>query len=137
MSVTLDSHTSRRTVPVADLVVGPYETDIAPDELLTWLAIPVPPDGSRTGFYEIAPREGDFATVGAIWHAHAGRTRVAVFGADVGHLLVELDAGVEPGDVADHIRARRRRSTDSVPTVSGSPSPEPRRTRVDQPCRGP
>lgn len=106
-SVTLDARTGRRTVSLAELVAGPYETIIEPDELLTWVRIPVPATGSRTGFYEIATRDGDFATMGAVWYAAPTATRVAIFGAGVGHVLVECPAEAAPSDVADALLERR------------------------------
>lgn len=106
-SVALDARKGRRILALTELVAGPYETVIGNDELLTWVSFPVPGTGSRTGFYEVAPREGDFATAGAVWHADDVRTRVAVFGADVGHLVVELGRDVEPTAVVDEVRSRR------------------------------
>ena len=106
-SVALDAHRGRRVLALAQVVAGPYETVIRSDELLTWVSFPVPATASRTGFYEVAPREGDFATAGAVWHADEVRTRVAVFGADVGQLVVELGRDVEPSAVVDELRSHR------------------------------
>ena len=44
-----------RQVPVADLLVGPYETCLAPDELITGLTIPTPPAGTAAGFLRFNP----------------------------------------------------------------------------------
>lgn len=52
-----------REVPARDFVLGPYETVLEPDEMITWLR--VPPGGGRTGFYEVVRRSGDFALAGA------------------------------------------------------------------------
>ena len=109
-SVTLDSRGGRRTVELTDVMVGPYETDVAAGELLTWLSFPLPSADSYTGFYEISPRDGDFATVGAVWHGTAGHTRVAVFGADIGHVVVQLEPSAGPDAVVEEVRARRRMS---------------------------
>lgn len=106
-SVILESSSGRRSVAVEHLVAGPYETVIEPDEMLTWIELPLPVAGSRTGFYEIAPRHGDFATVGAVWHAAPTGIRVAVFGAEVGHLLVECPADPNATDVAELVLERR------------------------------
>lgn len=105
---TLDSHEGRRTVGLVDLVVGPYETTIRATELLTWLSFEIPDAESRTGFYEVAPREGDFATVGAVWYETTRLTRVAIFGADVGHLVVEVEPGAGAHEILHAVRERRR-----------------------------
>ncbi|CND77357.1 aerobic-type carbon monoxide dehydrogenase%2C CoxM_3 [Mycobacterium tuberculosis] len=52
-----------REVPAREFVLGPYETVLEPDEMITWLR--VPPGGGRTGFYEVVRRSGDFALAGA------------------------------------------------------------------------
>jgi carbon-monoxide dehydrogenase medium subunit len=102
-SVTLDSRAGRRDLAVSELVDGPYETAIEPDELLTWVQIPRPKPGAHTGFYEMATRHGDFAIMGAVWHTAGDRTRVAVFGGDVGHVLVDVPAELGPQEVSDVI----------------------------------
>lgn len=106
-SVILESTRGRRSVAVDAFVRGPYETVVEPDEMLTWVELPLPVAGSRTGFYEIAPRPGDFATVGAVWHAAPTGVRVAVFGGDVGHLLVELPTDATASDVAESVLEHR------------------------------
>ncbi len=44
-----------RQVPVADLFVGPYETCLAPEELITGIDIPRPPAGAATAFLRYSP----------------------------------------------------------------------------------
>jgi carbon-monoxide dehydrogenase medium subunit len=105
-SVVLEARADRRVVPISELVVGPYETVIRPDELLAWIELPAG-DTGRTGFYEVAARPGDFATVGAAWHASPTGLRVAVFGGEVGHVLVELPADAGAADVVDVVVDRR------------------------------
>lgn len=55
---------SRRTIPVAELVSGPFQTVLAPDEIGVEAVVP-PPDGIPMGGYlKLERRVGDFATVG-------------------------------------------------------------------------
>jgi carbon-monoxide dehydrogenase medium subunit len=77
-----------RTVPVRELHVGPYETVLAPDELLRELRVPVRPGGG--GAYEkVERRVGDYpvAAAGAVlWLAGDGTV------AEVGVGLTALGA---------------------------------------------
>lgn len=49
-SVTLQTGDRLRTVDVNDWIVGPFEVDLAPSELLTQIRIPLPQPGSRFGY---------------------------------------------------------------------------------------
>ena len=54
-----------RTIPVAELLLGPFTTSLAPDELLTTIRVPL--QGKRGfGFEELTRRHGDFALAGAV-----------------------------------------------------------------------
>jgi len=44
-----------RAVPAADLFVGPYETCLAPDELIAGVTIPAPPAGASSAFLRYTP----------------------------------------------------------------------------------
>jgi aerobic carbon-monoxide dehydrogenase medium subunit len=58
-----------RTVPVREFHTGPYETVVAPDELLTEIRIPVKPGGS-SAYEKVERRVGDWpvgAAGAAIW----------------------------------------------------------------------
>src|SRR3990172_8795693 len=44
-----------REGPVADLFLGPYETCLAPDELIAGVTIPLPPSGSACAFLRFNP----------------------------------------------------------------------------------
>jgi aerobic carbon-monoxide dehydrogenase medium subunit len=63
-SVELRSTRGTRRVPAEELYLGPYSTQIEPDELLTAVDFPDWPAGTLPLFREIAPRPGDFALVG-------------------------------------------------------------------------
>ena len=53
----------QRTIPAGDFFAGTMETSLAPDELLTEIAVPALPEGTGWGFREAARRQGDFALV--------------------------------------------------------------------------
>src|SRR5690606_33237135 len=69
-----------RSVPVRELHVGPYETVLAPNELLVELRVPVRPGGS-SAYEKVERRVGDYpvAAVGAaVWLSEDGATIVDV-----------------------------------------------------------
>jgi carbon-monoxide dehydrogenase medium subunit len=51
-ALTLRSHDNTRTVQATDFFLGPFETAMRSDELLTEVRIPVAPDGQGWGFGE-------------------------------------------------------------------------------------
>jgi aerobic carbon-monoxide dehydrogenase medium subunit len=64
-----------RTVPVRDFHLGPYETVLAPDELLVELRVPVRPGGG-SAYEKVGRRVGDWAVAAAgavVWLDGAGR----------------------------------------------------------------
>ena len=63
-SVEAASPAGTRTVPAAELFVGPLETSLRPGELLTSVWFPALPPGTRTAFVEVARRQGDYAVCG-------------------------------------------------------------------------
>ncbi len=54
-----------RELPIGELVLGPFTTALAPDELLVELEVPARPTDSMVGFAEHARVHGDFALAGA------------------------------------------------------------------------
>ena len=63
-SVTLTSASGERTIPMRDLLIDYYETDVQPGEVLTSLTVPPAPDGSGTAYIKFLPRTADdYATV--------------------------------------------------------------------------
>ena len=63
-SVIAQGPAGRRSIPVADFVVGPFENALEPDEIAVEAVIP-PAQGVRAGGYlKLERRVGDFATVG-------------------------------------------------------------------------
>lgn len=64
--VIVRSTRGSRSISWRDLFQGPYQTDIARDEVITDVIFPVPDARTGTAVVEFAKRPGDFAIVGAI-----------------------------------------------------------------------
>ncbi|MHB9114867.1 MAG: FAD binding domain-containing protein [Thermoleophilia bacterium] len=64
-SVRLSSLTGDRGLPAEEFISGYLETDLAPNELLTEIIVPIP--GQRTGvaYRKVSVRHGDMAIAGA------------------------------------------------------------------------
>ena len=63
-SVVLSSKGGERVVPVEDLFIDYFETDVQPGEILTSVLIPHAPDGSGAVYTKFLPRTADdYATV--------------------------------------------------------------------------
>ena len=52
-------------VPVREFHLGPYETVVAPDELLTELRVPIPARGGGSAYEKVARRVGDWSVAAA------------------------------------------------------------------------
>ncbi len=63
-TVDVASVRGRRTIPAADLFVGPLESSLADDEIAVEAFFPALPAGAGVAFEEIARRHGDYALVG-------------------------------------------------------------------------
>ena len=61
--MTAQGPQGQRTIAARDFFAGTMETSLAPDELLTEIAVPALPEGTGWGFQEAARRQGDFALV--------------------------------------------------------------------------
>jgi carbon-monoxide dehydrogenase medium subunit len=76
-SVVLTSANGQRVVPVEDLFVDYFETDLRPGEILTSVLIPPAPPGSGTVYLKFLPRTADdYATVSVAAVVTAGRDNV-------------------------------------------------------------
>lgn len=65
-TVTLQSQGGKRSVAVADLVAGPARTTAGPGELLTEVAVPLPPDATGSCYARLEYRQQmEIAVVGA------------------------------------------------------------------------
>lgn len=63
-SVEGASPAGRRTISAADLYLGPLETSLNAEELITSAWFPALPSGTRTAFLEVTRRHGDYAVCG-------------------------------------------------------------------------
>ena len=81
--------TARRTVAIADWSQGYMSPNLAPDEMLSKVTLPIWPEPHGHAFLEFARRHGDFAIVGAAAlialdaRRRIGRAAVALIGVDV------------------------------------------------------
>jgi carbon-monoxide dehydrogenase medium subunit len=104
--IVADSERGPRRIESKDFYKGVMTTDLAPDELITAIELPMLPEGTRTGFCEFSRRAGDFAIamVLATYSLESGcisDPRVGVGGAEatprrIGEAEATL-AGGEPG----------------------------------------
>jgi CO/xanthine dehydrogenase FAD-binding subunit len=102
---TAESPRGRRTLGAAELFIGPLTTALEPDELLTEIVVPSPPEGAGSAFVEHARTHGDFAIAGAAAVVAPGHAAVALLGAGptplrsaaAEHALVD---GAEPAAAA-------------------------------------
>lgn len=76
--VQIQSRASSRTLPVADLLTGYYETCLAPNAMLVRVEIPSPPDGlqgSYLKFSSLSPSDWPTVGVAAFLRNGEGRAR--------------------------------------------------------------
>jgi carbon-monoxide dehydrogenase medium subunit len=95
--LTVRGSDGERVVPAAELATGPFQTQVAPAELLTEIGFPVARGGDGFAFDEIARRHGDFALCGVAVALHREGDRVT--SARVG--LLGVGAVPEVHDVTD------------------------------------
>ncbi|MFI2478807.1 FAD binding domain-containing protein [Nocardia xishanensis] len=83
VAAALDAHihvmgpTGARSVPAAELFVGPLETSLGEADIVTAVELPLP---TRWGFAELSRRHGDFGLVTVVAAEVEGRIRLAVGG---------------------------------------------------------
>ncbi len=63
-SVVAEGPACRRSIPLADFVLGPFENALAPDEIAIEAVIPAATGTRAGGYLKLERRVGDFATVG-------------------------------------------------------------------------
>ena len=101
----LRSRTGSRRVRIADLILGPMWADLAPDEMITAITVPVARieagHSAGAGVYELAHRRGDYAIVGCVAQAvldpetRIVDARFALFGlGNAPWRSIELDQGL-------------------------------------------
>ena len=90
----LRSPEGERALAVSDALVGPFTTTLEPDELVTDIAIPMPPHGSGSAYASVEHPASGFALAGAAALATPDGESVAVTG-------VGLTPFVLSGDLSD------------------------------------
>lgn len=111
--VEVCSRSGERTLSAEDLNVGPLETSLEPDELITRAIFPGLPEGSRAGFDELARRSGDYGLAGVGMILDVDESRLTglrcgfVSVTDVPEVLDlgETVSGAELGDAQDVVGA--------------------------------
>ncbi len=76
-TIEIAGNKGRRTVSAVDFFKDLYQTDLADDELLTAVEIPVLADGYRSAFEELARRHGDYAMTGLAVHGQINGDKVS------------------------------------------------------------
>jgi carbon-monoxide dehydrogenase medium subunit len=88
--------------PLAEFLVGPYETALAPGQLLRSVRIPLPPEGTRVVHRKLAFHERPAATVACAVRVEGGtiaEARVAV--GSVGPRAVRVETGLAGSPIDD------------------------------------
>lgn len=97
----------RREIPAHEFYVGPLQTVLADDEIITAVQFPAWPNGRRWAFLELSRRKGDFAMAGIALHYDtdgsglACRTRVGAIGAGGTPLRLDTVAALIDGTKVD------------------------------------
>jgi aerobic carbon-monoxide dehydrogenase medium subunit len=80
--IIAESSRGRRRIAAADFYKAVMTTDLADDELITEIELPLLPGDTRTGFCEFSRRAGDFAVAMALvtFRLESGRIREARIG---------------------------------------------------------
>ena len=127
-TVTLRSEAGERQVAVTDLVTGPGTTVARPDELLTQVEIPLPPDGNGSCYARLEyRRQMEIAVVGATAAVTIAGGRVAWAARGDHGACADDQARSGRGGGADRLR-RRRLTPSQRPRVS--PRRQPSRSRT-------
>jgi carbon-monoxide dehydrogenase medium subunit len=116
-SVTIASRAGERTVPLDDFFLGPRRTLCGPDELVTRIDLPRPPDGFGSAFRRLTRRRGvDLATVSvAAGVDRDGRVVLGLGAVGPRPLRTELDAPFDAADVPGLVRALDERLEIATP----------------------
>ncbi|MBV8430403.1 MAG: FAD binding domain-containing protein [Solirubrobacterales bacterium] len=94
-----------REIPGDEFVLGPFQTELAPDELLTAVRWPVAQPGDGHAFEEVARRHGDFALCGVAVQVRDAAARIGLMGVGPAPLVHQLglEGSVDPIGMAEEI----------------------------------
>ena len=95
----------RREIPGDEFVLGPFQTALAPDELLTAVRWPVAQPGDGHAFEEVARRHGDFALCGVAVRVRDSAARIGLMGVGPAPRVREADltGGHDAARIAEEI----------------------------------
>jgi aerobic carbon-monoxide dehydrogenase medium subunit len=105
--VLASSVRGERTIPAADLFVGPLETSLAEDELAVAAVFPTLPTGTGSAMLEVARRHGDYAMCGVVAavslddEGRVGRVRAGYLSAGDSPAPLDLSAPVAGSPVTE------------------------------------
>ena len=126
-----------RSVAAADFFVGPLTTDLAEDEILVGVTVPVAPPRTGAVVLELAYRHGDYAVVGVAAQVTIGPAerledvRIALFGVDATPVRARAAEAIAidgPRAFADSGRAA---AGEADPATDATASAEYRRAMID------
>jgi len=109
--LTVRSKAGARTIEAADLALGPFMTSLTEGELITEIAIPLPSEGSGSGYVALEHPASGFALAGAAAFVGGdGTRRVGVTGVAAAPFLLDgdLDDTVLFGDRFAPVEYRRQ-----------------------------
>lgn len=118
-----------RQVPATDFFLGPYDTALTDDELVTGVRVPRLASLTGHGFVEFAPRHGDYACAGAVCQVGAderGRVR-AVRGVAFAIAATPIDVSPALAGATDRPLAAvdwSRLADDAMATVPSTEDPD-------------
>lgn len=99
-SLDVEGPAGRRTIPAAELYVGPLESSVAHDEIAVSAFFPALAPGAGVAFQEIARRHGDYALVGAAALVEGDSVTVGYLSVSDVPTVVDL-SGVADGDLGE------------------------------------
>jgi carbon-monoxide dehydrogenase medium subunit len=79
-TVRIRAASGEREAPLADVLVGPFTTSVAPQELVTEIGVPLPARGSGSAYASVEHPASGFALVGAAALSGPGGETVSLTG---------------------------------------------------------
>lgn len=101
-TVWLRSPAGERTIPLGDLLVGPFTTTLAAQELITDVVVPMPPMGSGSAYASVEHPASGFALAGAAALVTPDGERVALTGVGATPFLLpdgDPEAAIEAAEI--------------------------------------
>jgi len=135
-TVDLRTRDSSRSVAAADFFIGPLTTDLAEDELVTGVRLPVAPPRTGAAVLELAYRHGDYAVVGVAAQVTRGPgdsladVRIALFGVGPTPIRARATEVAARGGRSAFVEAGRIAAGESDPATDATASADYRREMV-------